>query len=262
MTDAAALLLIKPDWPAPDNIVAFSTCRTGGISTDAYDCFNVAFHVNDNPAHVAENRQRLLRQCDGLEAIQWLKQVHGNDVICCDDLAANSVSDQSPVADACYSQKVGVACAVMTADCLPVLFCDTQGQQVAAAHAGWRGLAAGVLENTVQQLGIEPANIMAWLGPAISQAHFEVGPEVRQVFLGSVMPDQQAKLNRTFKPGSARNNHYFFDLYQAARLRLHNIGVTNIYGGDFCTYQDSQRFYSYRRDGETGRMATVIYRHK
>ena len=255
-----SVTLITPDWPAPDNIVAFSTCRSGGVSTGVYSGLNLALHVGDEALSVSENRQQLMQTCDGLERIQWLHQVHGCEVVNSRCGIDNTSDTVCPTADGSHSRESAVACAVLTADCLPVLFCDRAGNQVAAAHAGWRGLAAGVLENTVQQLEAVPQQIMAWLGPAISQPCFEVGPEVRECFLDAADTEQQALIDSTFKPNTNRDNHYFLDLYQLARIRLQAIGVVQCYGGHHCTYRAAQRFYSYRRDGVTGRMATIIYK--
>jgi YfiH family protein len=252
------LEFIKPDWPAAAHIVALSSCRRGGMSTDGYSSLNLAYHVGDNSQHVAENRARLLRHCPGLDAIQWLDQVHGTQVIAAQTL----LPDQPPQADACYTDHYGIACAVMTADCLPVLLCDLDGQQVAAVHAGWRGLLAGILENTVREFNVSAENILVWLGPAISQSHFEVGAEVRQAFLSAAPADQQAITAQAFIPNPQNANHYFADLYQLARLRLQRMAVKRIYGGDYCTYREHERFFSYRRNGETGRMATLIYKRR
>ena len=248
-------LLIQPKWPAPNNIVAFSSCRIGGVSESPYAELNLADHVGDSAVHVAENRQLLEQQCEGLEGIQWLSQVHGTRV---HNLTA-AICERPPEADACYSRQTALACAVMTADCLPLLFCDEAGEQIAAVHAGWRGLATGVLEATMQHFSCEPRNIMVWLGPAIGARQFEVGVEVRDAFLvaGGGRAVEQAFVESTHRPG-----YYFADLYQLARLRLQRLGVNAIYGGDYCTYSDPSRFFSYRRDGVTGRMVTLIYKRR
>ncbi|MEE8058942.1 MAG: peptidoglycan editing factor PgeF [Pseudomonadales bacterium] len=270
--------LITPQWPAPDNIVALSSCRSGGVSTQAYSSLNLADHVGDSERHVAENRKILQQHCKGLERIQWLNQVHGTDVfsidcsidcsidivtmdnILMDGTLVESLPATEPAADSCTTQHVGLACAVMAADCLPVLFCDATGEQIAAAHAGWRGLVAGVLENTVQHFSCDPHQIMVWLGPAIGPQQFEVGSEVRQVFLDAATAGQQLMITEAFEPSINNGGYYFADLYQLARIRLQHMGIDSIYGGDFCTYRDQQQFFSYRRDGITGRMVTLIYK--
>lgn len=242
--------LIAADWPAPNNVVAVSSCRSGGASSPPFDSFNLGDHVGDDPAAVAANRQYLLDSNPGLQHLQWLKQVHG--------LRAVAASRDNAVveADACYSVEAGLGCAVMTADCLPLLVCDRTGSQVAAIHAGWRGLLAGVIEQTLQQFTASPDQLLVWMGPAISAAHFEVGPEVRQQFL--VAADGCPKVEACFS-GSDRASHFFADIYQLARLRLQKLGVSAVYGGDLCTYDDPPRFYSYRRDGDCGRMVSLIY---
>lgn len=243
--------VISADWPAPPGIVAVSTTREHGVSEGPYASFNLATHVGDEPAQVAENR-RLLRQRLALpEAPRWLQQVHGTDVATADSVL------EPVAADAAYSASVGVVCAVLTADCLPVLFCDSRGQQVAAAHAGWAGLVAGVLEQTCDRFSAG-SELLAWLGPAISQPRFEVGAEVRERYLQAAAPGWVDRTAAAFVP-SHRPDHWLADLYALARIRLQRLGV-RCWGGDYCTATDAQRFYSYRRDGITGRMATLIYR--
>lgn len=242
--------VIRPEWPAPANIAALTTTRSGGISEAPFDSLNLGDHVGDDPVAVATNRQRLFDDCAGLSAIAWLEQVHGTDVV-----AANAQHTQR--ADALFTRDETVACAIMTADCLPVLFCDRMGTQVAAAHAGWRGLCAGVLEKTVAQFD-DPAQVLAWFGPAIGPANFEVGAEVREQFLQTT-PALVAQIDRCFNRAD-KPQHYLADIYSLARLRLQAAGVTAIYGGGWCTVADRTRFYSYRRDGRCGRMATLIYR--
>ncbi len=246
---------LQPDWPAPENIVALTTTRCGGASTKAFDSFNLALHVDDTEQAVLRNRAYLEQHCEGLTQVQWLEQVHGISVV-------EAGSPDTPVADGCYTRDAGLACAIMTADCLPLLFCDERGEQVAAAHAGWRGLQAGVIEETVATFVSSPQHLLVWLGPAISQACFEVGAEVRAVFLaaaGTANGDSEAT-DRAFLPNKDNPGHYFANLYQLARLRLRALGITRIYGGNECTFTDRQRFYSYRRDGLTGRMASLIYK--
>ena len=194
------------------------------------------------------NRQRLI-ELGGLPAApHWLEQVHGTDVI---HLTAQTPAIPSLLADAAYTRERGVVCTAMTADCLPVLFCSKEGDEVAAAHAGWRGLCAGVLENTVACFGASPKNIMAWMGPAIGPSQFDVGGEVREAFM-AVDPAASA----AFTPAGAK---FKANIYLLARLRLQSVGITAIYGGEYCTVTDNSQFYSYRRDGITGRLASLIW---
>ncbi len=237
---------IKPDWPAAENVCAFSTTRQGGVSRAPYGSFNLADHVGDSMENVANNRLRLNEQLNLPFQPHWLNQVHGHAVIEAQQTAMPTS------ADACYAAKSGAVCAVLAADCLPVLFCDTSGTCVAAAHAGWRGLAAGVLEATVSAMPAIPAELIAWLGPAIGPGAFEVGDEVRQVFVA-----QHGLAEACFRP--VTEGKWLADIYALAQLRLKVAGVAGIYGGDFCTFQDEQRFYSYRRDAVTGRMASLIW---
>jgi hypothetical protein len=238
---------IAADWPAPPGIRTASTLRAGGASLGAYASFNLGSHVGDDPAHVAANR-RLLREGLALPAEPfWLEQIHGVAVA-----PARREAGPPPQADASFSAEAGIVCAVMTADCLPVLFCDAEGRRVAAAHAGWRGLAAGVLEATVEALG--EGDWLAWLGPAIGPSAFEVGPAVREAFLTRLGDACQAAFRQ------ADETHWLADLYGLARLVLARAGVNRVYGGGYCTHADPERFFSYRRDGQTGRMATLIWR--
>jgi YfiH family protein len=222
---------------------------TNGADSSGYGGFNLALHVGDDAAKVRANRKRLQRQI-GADSLQWLQQVHSNRVV-----EISSVLSDEPQADAVYSTARGIGLAVLTADCLPVLFCDRRGSAIAAAHAGWRGLASGILTNTVACFDQAPGELMAWLGPAIGPSNFEVGPEVRAAF--SDNPGLQC-LNAAFTP-SPREGHYYCDLYALARCNLQAAGVQQIYGGDYCTYGEQARFYSYRRQGVCGRMATIIF---
>lgn len=239
---------IEPQWPAASNVRAISTIRQGGVSQSPWESMNLGDHVNDDPRHVAENRRRL-KQLAGLpHEPQWLTQVHGCAVIDASGFHPSQVYE----ADAAYSNTANTLCAVMTADCLPVLFVDPSGREVAAAHAGWRGLVGGVLEQAVNRFAAAPETLLAWLGPAIGPASFEVGAEVRGAFLEWSGDCEAAFVGHG-------KGHWLADIYQLARIRLRKAGVTHIYGGDYCTYSDAERFYSYRRDGETGRMATLIW---
>jgi len=242
------LTMITPDWPAPACVKALVTTRQGGVSQAPFDGFNVGLHVGDNPPRVQQNRQQLQQYLNTACQPQWLQQVHGRDAV-----AAKS-DGSVPEADACFSNLPGLPCAVMTADCLPVFFCSRQGDKVAVAHAGWRGLAEGVLEATIDKLKVPPAELMVWLGPAIGPEQFEVGDDVRAIFMAFSEASAAA-----FKPQPNKPGHWLADIYQLARLRLNQQGVDAIYGGSFCTYSDAERFFSYRRDGVTGRMASVIW---
>ncbi|WP_102798250.1 peptidoglycan editing factor PgeF [Bowmanella denitrificans] len=233
-------MFILPDWPAPKRVQAISTTRQGGVSKAPFDSLNLGLHVGDKAADVLANRQQLPH----FEQIVWLNQVHGNDV---HSLHAGSLQNMS--ADASIASEAGVTCAVMTADCLPVLFCHRRGLAVGAAHAGWRGLAAGVLENTLTALPGNAGDYLAWLGPAIGAPAFEVGEEVRAAFAQDAAAFQQTN----------NKGKYLADIYQLARARLTRIGVTSIFGGEYCTYQQPTSFFSYRRDGQTGRMASLIW---
>lgn len=242
---------IHPDWPAPGNVHGLVSTRSGGVSKAPFDSFNLGDHVGDEPAAVAQNRE-ILRAFLPAEP-KWLKQVHGTAVAHADSLDA-------PVeADASVAFSPGRVCAVLTADCLPVLFCDRHGTRVAAAHAGWRGLAAGVLEASVAAMQCDPADIMAWMGPAIGPQAFEVGGEVREVFVNQNPQDAEAF---TPHPSPLTPHRYLADIYGLARLRLARAGVRQVYGGGLCTHSDTERFYSYRRDKTTGRMASLVWLHR
>jgi YfiH family protein len=232
-----------PDWPAPARVKACVTTREGGVSLAPFDSLNLGDPVGDEPAAVAENRRRLTDRFAMRPA--WLQQVHGIDVVEADPA-------EVAVADASWSATPGIACAAMTADCLPVLFCNYAGTHVAAAHAGWRGLANGVLEATLDRLQVPAEEILAWLGPAIGPQAFEVGPEVREVFVAQLPEAQQA-----FMPNHNAGK-YLADIYALARLRLAARGVTAVYGGGLCTVTDP-RFFSYRRNPRTGRFASLIW---
>ncbi|MCG7372575.1 peptidoglycan editing factor PgeF [Pseudomonas luteola] len=235
---------LTPDWPAPANVRGCVTTRSAGVSHGPYESLNLGDHVQDDPAAVAENRQRLVDSLGCRPA--WLKQVHGISVVEADPA-------QVLEADASWTSTLGIAATIMTADCLPVLFCNRQGTRVAAAHAGWRGLVSGVLEATAASLESSPQDILVWFGPAIGPDAFEVGAEVREAF---VSEHSQAKT--AFKP-SVNDGRFMADIYQLARLRLASIGIDAIYGGGWCTYTDTARFYSFRRSPQTGRLASLIW---
>jgi len=280
---------IHPDWPAPANVAAVMTTRAGGVSRPPFDSFNTATHVGDDPAAVEQNRAELGRFLPS--GPLWLDQVHGNGVAgfppidpvrygldCGSDLSQTSRAEARPTtqresgrgirephpvsppqADACVAFTPGQVCVVQTADCLPVLFSDTAGTVVAAAHAGWRGLAGGVLEATVAAMGVDPSRILAWMGAAIGPSAFEVGPEVREAFI-SQHPLAGVAFRPTM-PGTLdeRPGKWLADIYALARIRLAAVGVEQVFGGGLCTYTDRARFHSYRRDGQSGRMASLIW---
>ena len=239
---------LRPVWPAPENVRALSTTRQGGVSEGVYHSLNVGAHVGDVPEHVAENRARV--QAAVSVPVAYLNQTHSPDVV----QAAESVL-HTPDADASVDRSGKAACAVMTADCLPVLFCDRAGSVVGAAHAGWRGLAGGVLENTVAAMQVPPSEILAWLGPAIGPDAFEVGQDVWEAFC-KPLPAAEAAFQ------SIGEGKYLADIYALARLRLAQIGVTAVYGGEHCTVLERDTFFSYRRDGQTGRMVSLIWLEK
>lgn len=239
---------IKPNWPCSPNVHAYTSLRLGGVSTAPYDEFNLGEHVGDNPENVSTNRSLLKTLLNLPDEPVWINQTHSTITI--EACPQNRYQE----ADASFTQESNRICTIMTADCLPLLLCHRKGTHVAAIHAGWRGLANGVIESCLDQLNCNPEDLLAWLGPAISRHHFEVGEEVRAQFL-QCMP----QANHAFTP-SYRPNHWLADLYELARLRLKQRGVTHIYGGDHCTYANKSLFYSYRRDGSnTGRMATLIW---
>ena len=238
---------LEADWPVPSGIRALSTYRGGGASGGRFASLNLGDHVGDDPTAVAENRGRLLRQAALPSEPRWLVQVHGVAVADLD--AGGSLA----AADAAFTRQPGRVCAILTADCLPVLFAAESGELVGAAHAGWRGLAAGVIETTVRAMGVAPERMLAWLGPAIGPEHFEVGGEVRQAFL-----EQDAGSHEAFRANS--RGRFMANLGLLARRRLGNLGISRIYGGGECTYASPDEYFSHRRDGNTGRQATLIWR--
>ncbi len=242
--------IIRPNWPAPEHVQAIQTTRLGGVSQGVYAALNLSDQLQDHPVNVARNRQ-LLAQYLPSEPV-WLKQVHGVGVV---DAAKSGCLES---ADASYAKQPHVVCVTMTADCLPVLLCDEAGTVVAAVHAGWRSLCEGVIEATVKSMSVNHDQLMAWLGPAIGPEAFEVGAEVRQAFI-----DKDASAVSAFK---AHGEKWLGDLYQLAKQRLNTVGVHRVYGAsidqDFCTYSDQAKFFSYRRDGETGRMGSLIWLSK
>ena len=248
---------LAPAWPAPPNIHAATTLRTGGVSQCPYSSLNPAAHVSDDPVRVGQNRQIIRTMLALPSEPVWLEQIHSNRAV----KAVKTASLQQ--ADASYTNESGVVCAVMTADCLPLLVCSMDGTQVAAIHAGWRGLLAGVISNTVNAMQITPnsprckseatEDFLVWLGPAIGPDCFEVGAEVRDAFL-----EKSAEFSSAFKKQG--NDKWLADIYQLARIELATLGIATVYGGTHCTVTEHERFYSYRRETQTGRMATLIWR--
>lgn len=238
--------LITPQWTVPANVRAGSSTRSGGVSTAPWDSLNLGAHVGDDGQRVQENRQRLLQLAELPAMPVWLEQVHGIEV-----LRLNGDMPAAVRADAVWTRQPGVVCAVMTADCLPVLFCSHDGQQVAAAHAGWRGLCAGILEATLAAFSVPPSEISCWLGPAIGPTAFEVGAEVREAFVS-----QHAEADAAFRP---QGEKFTADLWLLAKQRLQGAGVAQVFGGGDCTFNQHEQFFSFRRDGITGRMASFIW---
>lgn len=242
MTGAGFLV---PDWPVPATVRAIVTTRAGGVSAGPWASFNLAAHVGDDPAAVAENRRRLRAALELPSEPSWLTQVHGHEV-------AHLPGPLPEAADAAVAFERGPVCAVLVADCLPVFLASRNGDRIGVAHAGWRGLAAGVIEATVAALGCDPARLVAWLGPAIGPQAFEVGEEVRAAFTAR---DPDAAIQ--FRPGRA--GRWLADLTALARRRLVECGIASVHGGGTCTVSDPARFYSYRRDGVTGRVAALAW---
>lgn len=237
---------VVPEWPLPAGVLAFSSTRVGGVSQAPWGSLNLGAHVGDDPQHVQMNRQRLVEALELPSMPVWLEQVHGTEVLRLERHPPASVR-----ADAVYTREPGVVCAVMTADCLPVLFCSQDGQEVAAAHAGWRGLCAGVLEATLAAFSAPAEAISVWLGPAIGPDAFEVGAEVRAAFC-----EHDPAAADAFRPVGEK---FYADLWQLATGRLQAAGVRQIWGGGDCTLTQEAQFFSFRRDGVTGRMASLIW---
>src|SRR6516162_764267 len=250
--DSEHVQILKPEWPAPPGVRAAFALRSGGVSAPPFDSLNLGAHVGDEAEAVAENRRRLRTQLRLPEEPVWMEQVHGIDVLDLDALAHGGAARGIVTADAAHTRRAGRICTVQVADCLPVLFAARDGSAVAAAHAGWRGLAAGVLEATVESLVVDPGELLAWIGPGIGPAHFEVGDEVRRAFLA----------HDTAAAGAFTANargRWQCDLPLLARARLAALGLAEVTGGIWCTYADASRFFSFRRDGRCGRMAAVIW---
>jgi hypothetical protein len=245
--------LITPNWPAPANVRACITTRNDGVSSAPYISNNMGLHVGDVPAQVEQNRAALCAQLGLTQPPQWLEQIHGVKVV-------NAKGDGLVrTADGSFSNEIGHACVVMTADCLPILLCDEAGTEVAAIHCGWRSLARGVTARALDKFSGPPKKILAYLGPAISQPHFEVGVNVLEAFFKSARTPAHADAIAQAFVSAARPLHFYADIYALARAELNALGVTQIYGGNYCTYAQADAFYSYRRDKVTGRMASVVW---
>ncbi len=240
------MALLKPDWPAPSQVSALSTTRDRGYSSAPFNQFNLATHVNDQLDSVKKNRQLLIEQANLPEPPRWLVQTHSNHVV------HSNEHHEDIEADACFTNQVGHVCAIMTADCLPILVCNQQGTEVAAIHAGWRGLANNIIEQTINQFTTDRSELMIWLGPAIGPNMFEVGQDVYDAF---TQRDSRAKSAFVITD----KTHYLANIYQLARQQLTDLGINNIHGGDRCTVTEKDDFFSFRRDGKTGRMASVIW---
>lgn len=240
---------IEPDWPVAKNIHAAVTLRTGGVSQGAFNSLNPALHVNDDSKRVLSNRKTIVDMLNLPADPVWLEQIHSNQVVNVDKFSKKLIQ-----ADASYTHQPNIVCGVLTADCLPILLSASSKQKptkVAAIHAGWRGLLSGIISQTITVFN--ESDIIAWLGPAIGPNCFEVGHEVQQMFV-----NKSNKYSAAFK--QKNKDKFLADIYKIAKIELASQGVSKVYGGDLCTFTDSKNFYSYRRDGETGRMATLIWR--
>jgi YfiH family protein len=243
---------LRPEWPVPENVRAAFTLRRGGVSTGCYGSLNVGAHVLDDPRAVAENRRRIGAALGLPEEPAWLSQVHGSRVV-----RLGTAATAGAAADGVVTSESGRVCVIQVADCLPVLFAARDGSVVGAAHAGWRGLLAGVLENTVTALDVPAGQLLAWIGPGIGAAHFEVGPEVHEALVGAAAPEAAAQVAAAFVVNA--RGRWQCDLVALARQRLAALGLAGVYGGDWCTFADPERFFSHRRDGRAGRMAGLIW---
>jgi YfiH family protein len=246
MTDPDAIDCIRPDWPAKPRVHALTTMRNGGYSSGRYASFNLAAHTGDDADAVALNRRLLKDRMQLPSEPLWLSQMHGKHLLRVESVGGIVEADGS------WSTIAGTVCAVLTADCLPMLFCDSAGSRVAAVHAGWRGLHRGIISAAVETLSVPARDLLVWLGPAIGADAFEVGQEVYDSFVRINPANSTA-----FRPRD--DPHWLCDIYALARIELQALGVESVYGGNFCTSSDAERFYSYRRDGITGRMASLIW---
>ena len=243
--------LIYPNWPLQDKVNAFTTTRNGGVSSAPFDSFNLAMHVHDDAADVQANRQQLQKYLSDQVQIKWLKQVHGNHVVNASAIAADEVE-----ADAAFTTDEHIACAVLTADCLPILISDKNGECIAAVHAGWRGVINGVITNTISAMSSHVKPSYAWLGPAIGPSVFEVGEDVCDAYNQTDFAFKDCFIEKNTHP--KKTGKWNLNIYQAAKVVLNAADISNVYGGEYCTFNDSDQFYSYRRNAVTGRMATII----
>jgi len=245
---------IIPDWPAPAQVKSAITLRSGGTSRAPFDSNNLALHVDDRAADVQQNRRNLIAALRLPASPLWLNQCHGTELVYLPK------TQQAATADGSYSDRVDTVCAILTADCLPVLFCNQSASQVAAVHAGWRGLCGGILRKMVATFKHSPGQVMAYLGPAIGPQVFEVGAEVMDAFVRNAQNESHRQaVSKAFKPVDGDPEKYLADLYALARAELTASGVIDIYGGNYCSYSDSERFYSFRRESKTGRNASLIW---
>ncbi|WGL18179.1 peptidoglycan editing factor PgeF [Microbulbifer bruguierae] len=245
---------LVPDWPAPGNVRAFFTLRQDGHSEGGYAAFNLADHVGDSPDAVAANRAQLQAELQLPSEPQWLEQIHS-------DRAVEAQSDgMVRTADASYTAESKVVCTVLTADCLPLLVCNRDGSEVAAIHAGWRGLTGGVIRETINAMTSKPQDLMVWLGPAIGPEAFECGVDVLEAAFESSLSEAHAEaIAKCFVPHDKKPLHFLADIYGLGCAELAELGVTEIFGGDRCTVTEDSEFFSYRRDRDTGRMASLIW---
>ncbi|MDG2140510.1 MAG: peptidoglycan editing factor PgeF [Gammaproteobacteria bacterium] len=249
----ASIIKSELDWPAPSNIHAFVTSRQGGYSTKNFSSLNLAFHVDDKLDLVARNRALLQASVSRDLTFQWLRQIHSASVFQVDS------SGPEKKGDGLLCKKAGIVCCILTADCLPVFFTNKHGTEIAIAHVGWRGMSKGIIQNVVNTMESNPREVITWLGPAIGPCHFEVGEEVKFIFSQSHWPDMlRHEMQRCFSCAGDPKK-YFLDLYQATKVILNSMGISEVYGGDECTYCQEEKYFSFRRDGDTGRMVSAIF---
>lgn len=245
---------LKPDWPAPVNVHAAVTLRQGGHSEGDYTAFNLADHVGDAPGAVAANREQMQQELNLPNSPQWLEQIHSDKAV------VARADGKVLTADASFTREAGVVCAVLTADCLPLLICNRAGSEVAAIHAGWRGLTGGVIRETIAAMQSEPQDLLVWLGPAIGPEAFECGVDVLEAAFESCISESHAEsIAQCFVPHAKKPLHFLADIYALGRAELAELGVAGVFGGDRCTVSEESAFFSYRRDGNTGRMASLIW---
>lgn len=253
MNPVGSPICLFPDWPVPSNVGAIVTCRAGGFSSVPFASLNLALHVGDDPESVLQNRQLLAQQLEPTLQWQWLEQVHGSTV------QRVSTAQAAITADGLISATPGLACCVLTADCLPVLLAAADGSEVGIAHAGWRGMVKGIIANTVSGMSASAEHLVAWLGPAIGPCHFEVGPEVQEAFQQSWGNSIAASAIADCFQSIPGKQKFMADLFALARLQLDSLGINIVSGGGECTYCQQEKFYSFRRSGQTGRLLSMIY---